>query len=122
MKPIMDSWITQKGYPVVTLKTDNLQKREGRLTILAEQQRFLRDVGNDETTQEQEDETEKYVNFNYNSPDSGFICVNTNIVDSSIKAGQQHMGTNIFQRVKSPFIIMFSLLRHKSFVFRKGKC
>ena len=54
VKPIMDSWIAQKGYPVVTLKTGNVQKRGGSSTIVAEQQRFLRDVESEEAPQKDE--------------------------------------------------------------------
>ena len=50
----MDSWIAQKGYPVVTLKTGNVQKRGGSSTIVAEQQRFLRDVESEEAPQKDE--------------------------------------------------------------------
>lgn len=40
----MDTWIKQKGYPVVFISDNNLQARDGSKKLIASQKRFLRDV------------------------------------------------------------------------------
>jgi len=44
VKAIMDTWIKQKGYPVVFITDNNLQARDGSKKLIASQKRFLRDV------------------------------------------------------------------------------
>ena len=40
----MDTWIKQKGYPVVHIDENRLQARDGSKKIVANQKRFLRDI------------------------------------------------------------------------------
>ena len=40
----MDTWIKQKGYPVVYIDDSNTQVRDGSKRMIASQQRFLRDI------------------------------------------------------------------------------
>lgn len=44
VKAIMDTWIKQKGYPVVYIEDSNVQARDGSRRLVASQKRFLRDV------------------------------------------------------------------------------
>lgn len=40
----MDTWIKQKGYPVVYIDENSLQTRDGSKKMVASQKRFLRDI------------------------------------------------------------------------------
>ena len=40
----MDTWIKQKGYPVVHIDENKLQARDGSKKLVASQKRFLRDI------------------------------------------------------------------------------
>lgn len=40
----MDTWIKQKGYPVVYIDEKKLQARDGSKKLVARQRRFLRDI------------------------------------------------------------------------------
>lgn len=44
VKAIMDTWIKQKGYPVVYIDEKKLQARDGSKKLVARQRRFLRDI------------------------------------------------------------------------------
>lgn len=44
MKAIMDTWIKQKGYPVVYIDESTAQARDGTTKMIATQKRFLRDI------------------------------------------------------------------------------
>ena len=44
VKAIMDTWITQKGYPVVYIDENKLQARDGSKKLVVRQKRFLRDI------------------------------------------------------------------------------
>ena len=48
VKAVMDTWVTQEGYPVVTIRTSRTSKRNtGGDSLVAHQTRFLRDIGPD---------------------------------------------------------------------------
>lgn len=53
----MDTWIKQKGYPVIYIDDDNIQRRDGSKKVVATQKRFLRDVK--QGTKKYDDETKK---------------------------------------------------------------
>ena len=60
----MDTWIKQKGYPVVYIADNDLQARDGSKRLLATQKRFLRDIR--QGTKQFDDEAKGYVlNFNF---------------------------------------------------------
>lgn len=40
---IMDSWVTKMGFPVVSISSDKIQRKDGRLSYRASQKRFFRD-------------------------------------------------------------------------------
>ena len=40
----MDTWIKQKGYPVVNIHDNTIQARDGSKKMVASQKRFLRDI------------------------------------------------------------------------------
>ena len=58
VKAIMDTWIKQKGYPVVYIADSNVQVRDGSRKLAASQKRFLRDVK--KGTKTYDDETKGY--------------------------------------------------------------
>ncbi|KAK2562234.1 Endoplasmic reticulum aminopeptidase 1 [Acropora cervicornis] len=58
VKAIMDTWIKQKGYPVVYIADSNVQVRDGSRKLAASQKRFLRDVKRG--TRKYDDETKGY--------------------------------------------------------------
>lgn len=58
VKAIMDTWIKQKGYPVVYIDDSNAQVRDGSKRVIASQQRFLRDIK--QGTQQFNDEAKGY--------------------------------------------------------------
>lgn len=39
----MAPWVSQKGFPVISITSDNTQKKDGRLSYTASQKRFFRD-------------------------------------------------------------------------------
>lgn len=51
----MDTWIKQKGYPVVYIDDSNVERRDGTKKLMASQKRFLRDIK--QGTQKYSDET-----------------------------------------------------------------
>ena len=61
VKAIMDTWIKQKGYPVVHIQDDVAGKRSGVNALVANQKRFLRDMKSG--TKEYRDEAEGYDQF-----------------------------------------------------------
>lgn len=40
---IMDSWVTQKGFPIISISSDMIQRKDGTLSYRASQKRFFRD-------------------------------------------------------------------------------
>ena len=40
---IMDPWVTQKGFPVISISSDKIQRKDGSLSYRANQKRFFRD-------------------------------------------------------------------------------
>ncbi|CAH3110477.1 unnamed protein product [Pocillopora meandrina] len=40
---VMAPWVSQKGFPVISIISDNTQKKDGRLSYTASQKRFFRD-------------------------------------------------------------------------------
>ena len=40
---IMDSWVTQKGFPIISISSDKIQRKDGSLSYRASQKRFFRD-------------------------------------------------------------------------------
>lgn len=59
VKAIMDTWIKQKGYPVVYIEESNAQSRDGSIKMIASQKRFLRDIK--QGTQKYHDEAKGWV-------------------------------------------------------------
>ena len=55
----MDTWIKQKGYPVVYIAENSAQARDGSKKLFATQKRFLRDIR--EGTKQYDDESKGYV-------------------------------------------------------------
>ncbi|KAL9980512.1 hypothetical protein ACROYT_G009112 [Oculina patagonica] len=58
VKAIMDTWIKQKGYPVVYIDENSLQTRDGSKKMVASQKRFLRDIP--QGTKQYNDEAKGY--------------------------------------------------------------
>lgn len=59
VKAIMDTWIKQKGYPVVFIAENSAQARDGSKKLFATQKRFLRDIR--QGTKQYDDESKGYV-------------------------------------------------------------
>lgn len=58
VKAIMDTWIKQKGYPVVYIAENSAQARDGSKKLFATQKRFLRDIR--QGTKQYDDESKGY--------------------------------------------------------------
>ena len=59
----MDTWIKQKGYPVVYIDENKLQARDGSKKLVARQKRFLRDIP--QGTKQFDDEAKGQVNLEF---------------------------------------------------------
>lgn len=43
VETVMESWINQKGFPLISISRNKVQKKDGKLSFIANQKRFLRD-------------------------------------------------------------------------------
>ena len=43
VETVMKSWINQKGFPLISISKNKVQKEDGKLSFIANQKRFLRD-------------------------------------------------------------------------------
>ena len=43
VETVMESWINQKGFPLISILRNKVQKKDGKLSFIANQKRFLKD-------------------------------------------------------------------------------
>lgn len=43
VETVMESWINQDGFPLISISRNKVQKKDGKLSFIANQKRFLRD-------------------------------------------------------------------------------
>ncbi|CAH3161876.1 unnamed protein product [Porites lobata] len=72
VETVMESWINQKGFPLISILRNKVQKKDGKLSFIANQKRFLRDFTTAKLENDQSKELGWYIPLTYIT--EGSVC------------------------------------------------